>query len=171
MNVYEGMFMLDPALATEWPAAEAEIQRVLGRADAELIGLRNWDERRLAYPIGQHKRGLYALGYFRAKPGRIAGLERDVQLSEKFIRAIFLRHDRITEEAIQKSLAAPPPKPIGRPEDRMPRGDDRRRRPDDGEPRFGRGRGPEEDVPPVEELDVDIPSVVDVDEGDANQDE
>ncbi len=134
MKVYEGMFLLDPALSSDWPAAEAEINRVLDRAEAKVIGMKNWEERRLAYPIGRHKRGLYALTYFQAPPESIPGLERDVQLGERILRAMFLRREAMGEEDIQKSLAADPPKSTGRYDDRGGRFGDR------GD-RGGRGRG------------------------------
>jgi len=141
VNTYEGMFLLDPALTSDWPAAEVEINRVLDRAEAKLIGIKNWEERRLAYPINRHKRGLYALTYFQAPPESLPGLERDVQLGEKILRVMFLRREGMSEEEIQKSLTADPPKSTGRYDDRGGRFGDRggRGRGDRG-PRGGFGR-------------------------------
>jgi len=141
VKVYEGMFLLDPAMTSDWPAVEVEINRVLDRAEAKVIGMKNWEERRLAYPIGRHKRGLYALTYFQAPPDSIPGIERDVQLAEKILRAMFLRRESMSEEDIQKSLAADPPKSTGRYDDRGGRFGDRggRGRGDRG-PRGGPGR-------------------------------
>lgn len=109
MKTYEAMFLLDPTLASDWPAAEAEINRLLDRADAKMLGVTSWGERKLAYPMGQWKRGLYALSYFEASPEKIGGLERDVQLSEKTIRILVLRRDQMTREEVDKALAAEPP--------------------------------------------------------------
>ncbi|MBN2561257.1 MAG: 30S ribosomal protein S6 [Phycisphaerae bacterium] len=109
MRTYEAMFLMEPTLATDWPAAEAEINRMLERADAKLLGIKSWGERKLAYPIGHRKRGLYALSFFDAAPDKIPGLERDVQLSEKAVRVLVLRRDNMTPEAIEKVLAAEPP--------------------------------------------------------------
>ena len=78
MKSYEAMFLMDAALATDWTAAEAEVKRILERASAKVLGLKKWDERKLAYPIGQNKRGLYALAFFEASPEKITGIERDV---------------------------------------------------------------------------------------------
>lgn len=125
MRIYEGMFLLDPALASDWSSAEAEVSRVLERAEAKVLGIRNWDERKLAYAIGRHKRGFYALSYFEAAPERIADIERDVLLSEKMLRALFIRRETMTEEEIAKSLAADPPKAYSRFEDRGGRWEDR----------------------------------------------
>ena len=115
MKNYEGMFLLDPALASDAAAAETEIKRILDRAGATLIGLKNWEERKLAYDMGGFKRGLYVLTYFRCDPLKIEGIERDVQLGEKTIRVLIIRRDKMTDEAIAKSLAAgPPPKTFAR---------------------------------------------------------
>ncbi len=122
MNVYEGMFLMDPALTSDWQAAETEIQRVLTRAEAKVHGIKNWDERRLAYPIKKQKRGLYALTYFEAAPDKITALERDIQLSEKCLRALFLRRETMTAEKIAEALAAEPPKLVSRYDDRGPGG-------------------------------------------------
>lgn len=149
MKTYEGMFLMDPALASDWASAEAEINRFLSRAEAKVHGIRNWDERRLAYPIMKQKRGLYALTFFDASPEKITALERDVQLSEKCLRALILNRESMTAEDIAKALAAEAPKlvsryderPGGRP-DRGPRGDDR------GEPSVD-----ELDVPSIDAID------------------
>lgn len=140
MKTYEAMFLMEPALATEWPAAEAEINRILDRAGAKVLGIKNWGERKLAYPIGPRKRGLYALTFFETLPDKISGIERDVQLSEKAVRVLVLRRDGITPELIEKALTAEPPariplrgeEPEGRP--RPPRPADPERAPVEAPP-------------------------------------
>lgn len=118
MMTYEAMFLMDASLATEWPTAEAEVKRILERAGATIRGLKNWDERKLAQSIRQHKRGLYVLSFFEAPPDKIGGIERDVQLSEKALRVLVLRRENLTPEKIERALtAAPPPKTSPRPGD------------------------------------------------------
>ena len=142
MRLYEGMFLVDPALTSDWPAAEAEINRVLDRAEAKVIGVKNWDERKLAYPINRHKRGLYVLSYFEAEPEKIPGIERDVRLSEKLLRTLLIRREKMGMEEVEKSLAAEPPRPPSRYEDRAGRWEDRG-------PRRGPPRPPREGPPPA----------------------
>lgn len=145
MKSYEAMFLMDAALATDWPAAEAEVKRVLERASAKVLGMKKWDDRKLAYSIGPHKRGLYVLAYFEAEPDKITGIERDVQLSEKLVRVLVIRRDRLTPEDVEKAMAAAaPPKTLSR-------GDEWSAA---GRGRFGApGEGPEA-VPPAEDLDA-----------------
>ena len=98
LNPYEGMFLFDPSVASKWDMVVSEVGRIMERAEAELIGLKKWDERRLAYEIERRKRGCYVLAYFKARGSSIAGIERDVQLSEMVLRLLVLRCDLSDEE-------------------------------------------------------------------------
>ncbi|HOB73626.1 MAG TPA: 30S ribosomal protein S6 [Phycisphaerae bacterium] len=105
---YEGMFLFDPAVTTDWEAVQAELERLMKRAEARVIVMQRWDERRLAYEIRGRKRAIYALTYFEADPSKIAPLERDAQISEAILRCLVLKADHLTEEEM-KELAARPP--------------------------------------------------------------
>lgn len=133
-HTYEAMFLLNPAVAPDWPAGEAEIRRLLDRAQAKLLGMKRWDDRKLAYEISGHKRGTYGLVYFDAEGDKIGPLERDAQLSEAILRVLVLRVEGMTPEKIEQALAtAAPP--------RTERGD-----------RHGGEHGHRHDRPPREEI-------------------
>ncbi len=123
-RTYEGMFLLNPATTPEWTDGEAEIRRLLDRASAKILGLKRWDDRKLAYEIGGHKRATYGLVFFEAESDKIGPLERDAQLSESILRVLVLRADAMTPELIEKALAAAaPPRHTDRfegPRDRPP---------------------------------------------------
>ena len=90
-NVYECMFLLDTnKVAGDIAAAQKQLHGLLERNHAEILASRPWDERRLAYPIKGHKKGLYYLTYFRAEGGNIVGLERDFALNEMILRVLIL---------------------------------------------------------------------------------
>ena len=100
-NLYEGMFLVDSAVASaSWDDVVATIQQVLDRAEAEVVSLKKWDERRLAFDVKGRKRGTYILTYFKAPGDGIGRLERDVQLNELLLRVLVLRADRIPEDII-----------------------------------------------------------------------
>lgn len=103
MKQYEAMFLFDPTFGSSSENCEGEIQRLLQRADAEIVFNRLWDERRLAYRVKGRKRGVYWLTYFKAEPGRIASLERDIQISENLLRAQILTADGITQEMMERA--------------------------------------------------------------------
>ncbi len=106
MNQYEAMFLFDPTFAGTFENCEGEIQRIMARAEAEIVFCRKWDERRLAFKVKGRKRGTYVLVYFKAPPGKIKSLERDAELSENVLRVLILRADGVTPELMEK-LAAP----------------------------------------------------------------
>jgi len=104
------MFLFDPALGSEWGKVEAEVNRLMERCGARVIMWGKWDERRLAYPIKQHKRAVYVLVYFQADADKIVGLERDVQLSEVVLRSLVLRADHVSEEQMSESIGRAQPR-------------------------------------------------------------
>ena len=106
-RTYEAMFLVDSAVAsTRWEEVMAAIDLVFQRADAEVINVKKWDERRLCYEIAGQKRGMYILAYFRALPVKINTLERDIRLNELFLRSLVLRRDHITEEQMEQPTPA-----------------------------------------------------------------
>ena len=93
-NVYECMFLLDTnKVAGDVAAAAKQLHGILERNQAEVLASRPWDERRLAYPINGHKKGLYYLTYFRTEGKHIATIEHDVALNETIVRALILKVD------------------------------------------------------------------------------
>jgi ribosomal protein S6 len=113
------MFLFDPAQAAQWETVEKEIGRIMQRAGAELIGIKKWDERRLAYEIKHRKRACYALTFFRSPRSNLTAIERDARLSETILRLLVLKCDLTDEqlaefgkEAAEQSafLRAGPPK-------------------------------------------------------------
>ncbi len=93
-NVYECLFLLDTnRVAGDIPAAAKQIHTVLERNQAEVLASRPWDERRLAYPVKGHKKGLYYLTYFRTDAKNLFNIERDFALTEMVLRQMVLHVD------------------------------------------------------------------------------
>lgn len=107
LRKYEGMFLFDPVVMSDWEAIQGEINRMLDRAGARVIACAKWDERRLAYEIRGRKRGIYVLTYFEADSSKIADIERDVQLSEATLRCLIVRVDHMTEDEMKEAAAKP----------------------------------------------------------------
>jgi small subunit ribosomal protein S6 len=106
-KLYEGMFLVDSAkAASDWDGINAAIKRILDRAEAEIVSIRKWDDRRLAYDIRGISRGTYILCYFRADGPQIQSIEKAVQLSEKIIRVLILSTEQMTQEDIEKDTPA-----------------------------------------------------------------
>jgi len=107
MQVYEGMFILDPAKYSRDPAASAQqVADIITQNGGTILAARLWDERKLAYPIKGHKKGVYWLTYFRMEGGHLIALERQCEITEDIIRKLVLRIDpRIADAMVQHALA------------------------------------------------------------------
>jgi small subunit ribosomal protein S6 len=106
-RLYEAMFLVDSGkAASDWNGIQKVITNILERADGEVVSIKRWDERKLAYEIGGHSRGTYVLCYFRGNGRRNADIERSFQLSEQIIRVLILCADHVKPEDIEKDAPA-----------------------------------------------------------------
>jgi small subunit ribosomal protein S6 len=100
------MFLVDSALAAaDWDGMVALVESILKRADAEVVVIRKWSERKLAYDVDHKPRGTYILVYFKVDPRRVSGIEKDVQLSEKIMRVLVLTTEGRPQEMIDQDIA------------------------------------------------------------------
>src|SRR5438876_4708473 len=91
-STYECMFLLDTTkVAGDVHAAAQQLHAILEKNQAEILASRQWDERRLAYPVKGHKKGLYYLTYFRSEGKNLVNIERDCALNETVLRYLPLR--------------------------------------------------------------------------------
>ncbi|MFB0525322.1 MAG: 30S ribosomal protein S6 [Phycisphaerae bacterium] len=108
-KLYEAMFLVDSAQAgSDWDEVLATIKSVLQKAEAEVVSLRKWADKRLAYEIDHKTKGTYILCYFRADGKRIGDIERDVQLSERIMRVLILNAEKQTLEGVEKDASVMP---------------------------------------------------------------
>lgn len=103
--LYEALFLVSQtALASDSEGTVAHVKEMLDRAEAETLDLRQWDERKLAYPVEGQKRGTFLIAYFKARPTQIANIERDCNLSEQVLRVMFVRADYMGEVELNLAL-------------------------------------------------------------------
>lgn len=128
-RLYEAMFLVDSAqAAADWEGTLSVINNILQRADAEVVSMRKWQERKLAYDIDRKTRGTYILCYFKVDGRRIRGIEKDVQLSEKVMRVLVLTTEKRPAEMIERDIAGLPEE---KPAEPSPEMDETRSRADD----------------------------------------
>jgi len=102
-KLYEAMFLIDSAqAASDWDGSLTTIKNILEKAGAEIVSIRKWDECKLAYEIKGKSRGTYILCYFRAEGERVREIERNIQLSERIMRALILCAEAMSQEDIEK---------------------------------------------------------------------
>ncbi len=106
-KLYEGLFLIDSAqAASDWDGINALIKNILEKNGAEIVSMRKWDERKLAYDINHKARGTYILVYFKAPGGSIRTIEREIRLSERVMRLLILNAEIMSREDIEKDTPA-----------------------------------------------------------------
>lgn len=106
LPLYEGMFLLGQAASADTASAISLVREILERVEAEIVVLRQWDERKLAYAIKGQKRGTYLLSLFRVSGTQIVNIERDCNLSDEILRVQILRADHMGQIEIDRELEA-----------------------------------------------------------------
>jgi ribosomal protein S6 len=97
--LYEGMFLLDSALASkDWASLEKHVEDILTRHGAETLHTERWPDRRLAYEVKGCRKGTYYLTYFNAPKNAISEMLHDVELSERILRVLFISEEGLEEE-------------------------------------------------------------------------
>jgi small subunit ribosomal protein S6 len=95
-RLYECMFLISQGEAANLNNVIEHIGEIVGKGDAEIVAIRKWDDRRLAYEIDKQKRGVYILAYINAPTDGVARIERECNLSEHIMRLITIRVDHMT---------------------------------------------------------------------------
>lgn len=104
-RLYEGLFLVDSGqAAADWDGVISAIEKILKRADAEVLTIKKWDERKLAYDVEGKARGTYILVYFKGDTSKIGSIERDVQLSENIMRVLILRTEKMSQKEMAKEV-------------------------------------------------------------------
>ena len=108
LNQYEAMFLLPVGATAEMEKSLATVRGIIERHQGQVIVLKKWDERKLAYELKGQKRGLYIISYFNAPGSAVGAIERDVNLSEDVLRVLVTRADHLNKD----EMAAVVPQPI-----------------------------------------------------------
>jgi len=126
LKIYEGMFLCDSRKANrDWDAVVAHVRGVLEKCGASIHSLEKWAERKLAYPVQKHTRGVYILTYFQVPDEReeaVTEIYRQVEISDTILRAMILRIKSLppqkepVEEAAAEGAEAPPSEAAAEPE-------------------------------------------------------
>jgi small subunit ribosomal protein S6 len=96
---YECLFLLDPTkVASDADGVRASLHATLEKHGAEILASRKWDDRKLAYPIGGHKKGYYHLTFFKAESRKMSEIDADLRLNEAILRHLVSHIDPKWEE-------------------------------------------------------------------------
>ena len=99
-HVYDGLFILNSeAYARNPEEVSGQIAKTIESLGGVVRVSRLWEERKLAYPIKNHRRGTYWLAYFRMQTDKLVELNRQFQLNGNIIRFLI--------QTIEHALAGP----------------------------------------------------------------
>ena len=92
---YEGMFILDSGkFGADLEGAGKEVLGIIEKVGGTVVTHRPWEDRKLAYPIGKHRKGLYYLTFFTAESTAVNDIRGIVKLNENVVRHMILSHDK-----------------------------------------------------------------------------
>ncbi len=112
MNLYENLFILDPALDDKVKEEQiAKVSSLITENGGEILKTTNLGTRKLAYAIRKQEKGEYILIVFNAPSPTIAKLERLSKLAEPILKFMFIKiekkkHIASVIAAINKEAAA-----------------------------------------------------------------
>lgn len=112
---YEGLFLFGTAATVDAEGAVKSIGEIVTKHGGEILLLRKWDERKLAYEVKKNKRGLYVLCFFKAQGGAVDKITRDVNLSENILRVLITDAAHLTLDEMKAQEPQQPVKEAPRP--------------------------------------------------------
>jgi small subunit ribosomal protein S6 len=109
-NTYEAMFLLDSTkTAASWDDSVKHVHDILTKHESEIIASRQWDERRLAYPVAGHKKGTYLLTYFRTDSSKLKDINSDCHLSDVILRELILKVEpKLVDHLVNQAMTSTP---------------------------------------------------------------
>ena len=103
-TLYEGLFLLYQSAAGDLAEAVDHVREILNNTRAEILFVRKWDDRKLAYSIHGQKRGLYLLSMFRVSGNQITQIERDCNHSDLVLRVLITRADHLGDVEVEQGV-------------------------------------------------------------------
>lgn len=107
MRDYELMVVLDPNLdEAAIDALNTRIQTMSTQRGGTIENVDVWGRRRLAYPIGRYRDGVYILYRMQLPPNAAAEIERALKLTESVIRHLLVRAEGLAPAAAAAASTA-----------------------------------------------------------------
>jgi small subunit ribosomal protein S6 len=106
---YEGLFLFGAAATVDSESSVKSIGDLVQKHGGEILLLKKWDERKLAYEVKKNKRGLYVSCFFKAPGAAVDKITRDVNLSETILRVLITEAEHLT---LDEMKAQEPQQPV-----------------------------------------------------------
>ena len=94
MRDYELAFIVRPNVDDNGVTAVVDkVSQFVKSGQGEVASVDVWGRRTLAYPINNHREGIYVLFQAKMPPACLNELERNLKLSEEIIRYLLIKAD------------------------------------------------------------------------------
>lgn len=90
---YESMFILPPMEDEQINENVEKAKKFITKKKGEILEVKDWGKRKLAYEINNHNEGYYVIITFELEPNYISSLENFYKLNENIIRSIVIKKD------------------------------------------------------------------------------
>ena len=104
---YETLFVISGALAETDAKSVQDKFTALIADNGNLIAVKEWGKRRLAYPINKVSEGYYVLASFESAPEFPLELERLFGINDAILRSMVTRLEKAPEASVAAPEAAP----------------------------------------------------------------
>lgn len=95
---YELLFVLKPTLVEEELQAKINyLREILEKNGAVIAALQDMGTRKLAYQVEKFERGHYGVFYFEAPTDSIVEVERNLRISEDFMKFMTVKYEKQKE--------------------------------------------------------------------------
>ncbi|MCX8073431.1 MAG: 30S ribosomal protein S6 [Candidatus Binatia bacterium] len=92
MREYETLYVQHPeAPESRQQEINARVRSLIQDHGGEIVSVKSWGLKELAYPIQKQKKGVYYLVRYRATPAVVNELERNLKILDEVIRFITVR--------------------------------------------------------------------------------
>lgn len=91
---YESMFILPPMEDEQINENVEKVKKFITEKKGEILEVKDWGKRKLAYEINNHNEGYYVIIIFELEPNYISSLENFYKLNETIIRSIVIKKDK-----------------------------------------------------------------------------
>ena len=94
MNNYEGVFILDPDLATDLSKGlVTQIEELVGKGGGRIDGIQDWGKKRLAYRIRKKNEGHYVVMNFQIDPKQVKRIDQTLRLNDSVMRYLIIHKE------------------------------------------------------------------------------
>ena len=92
LNNYETILITVPDIAEDAvKVIKSRVEASISKESGEVVKFDDWGVKKLAYEISHNKKGKYLYYNFKANPGVVLDIERNLRLDERVLRFLTIR--------------------------------------------------------------------------------